>query len=484
MKISDILKGIKYEILQEIDENKVITGMEYDSRNIEKGNIFFALPGYTVDGHDFIEKAVSLGAEVIFVSRKDIPLIDNINYYFIENLEEHMGIIASNFYGYPQDELKIIGITGTNGKTTISYVIEQLLGEEKTARLGTIEYKVGDEVIPAPNTTPKSLDIVKICRKAVDKGLTYVVMEISSHGLSLGRVNMLKLDVAVFTNLTQDHLDFHKNMENYFEAKRKIFDLLKDKKNSIINIDDNYGKRYLEYTDGISYGINSGDISGEIESISRHGQKVKINVFGKEYETELQLLGKFNFYNLLGAIGAVKCVGLKDEDIFDKLKDIKGAPGRFEPVKLNADFSAIIDYAHTPDALKNILDSVNELKSKRVITVFGCGGDRDSTKRPIMAKIAEDNSDFVVLTSDNPRTEDPHKIIEDVKKGFEKNNHHVEIDRTKAIFDAVQKAEKDDIIVITGKGHETYQIIGREKIHFDDREVIREALDKLITKGE
>lgn len=484
MKISDILKGIKYEILQEIDENKVITGMEYDSRNIEKGNIFFALPGYTVDGHDFIEKAVSLGAEVIFVSRKDIPLIDNINYYFIENLEEHMGIIASNFYGYPQDELKIIGITGTNGKTTISYVIEQLLGEEKTARLGTIEYKVGDEVIPAPNTTPKSLDIVKICRKAVDKGLTYVVMEISSHGLSLGRVNMLKLDVAVFTNLTQDHLDFHKNMENYFEAKRKIFDLLKDKKNSIINIDDNYGKRYLEYTDGISYGINSGDISGEIESISRHGQKVKINVFGKEYETELQLLGKFNFYNLLGAIGAVKCVGLKDEDIFDKLKDIKGAPGRFEPVKLNADFSAIIDYAHTPDALKNILDSVNELKSKRVIAVFGCGGDRDSTKRPIMAKIAEDNSDFVVLTSDNPRTEDPHKIIEDVKKGFEKNNHYVEIDRTKAIFDAVQKAEKDDIIVITGKGHETYQIIGREKIHFDDREVIREALDKLITKGE
>ena len=269
MEIKEILNGIEYEILQEVDKDIEILGMEYDSRKIKENDIFFALAGYTVDGHDFIGKAVESGAKTVFVSKKDIELIKNINYYYVENLEDHMGIIASNFYGYPQDKLKIIGITGTNGKTTISYLIEGLLGEERTARFGTIEYKIGDEIIPAPNTTPKSLDIVKMCKKAVEKGLEYLVMEISSHALCLSRVNMLKLDVAVFTNLTQEHLDFHKDMENYFEAKRRIFDLLKDKKNSVINIDDEYGKRYLEYTGGISYGLEAGNIKGEIEHIDR-----------------------------------------------------------------------------------------------------------------------------------------------------------------------------------------------------------------------
>lgn len=484
MKIEKILTGVNYEILQEIRNDILINKMEYDSREIKENDIFFALSGYTVDGHNFIEKAVENGAKTIFVSKKNIKLIKNINYYFIENLEEHMGIIASNFYGYPQDNLKIVGITGTNGKTTISYIIEELLGKEKTARLGTIEYKVGEEIIPAPNTTPKSLDIIKICKKAVEKNLSYVVMEISSHGLSLGRVNMLKLDVAVFTNLTQDHLDFHKSMENYFKAKGKIFDLLKNKKNSIINIDDNYGKRYLKYTDGISYGIKNGDIKGKIDHISRHGQTVEIQIFNKNYITELKLLGKFNIYNLLGAIGAVKLLGIRDDEIINKIKNISGAPGRFEPVKINADFSVIIDYAHTPDALKNILDSVNELKSGKVISIFGCGGDRDAKKRPIMAKIAEDNSDLTILTSDNPRTENPNEIVKDAQKGFQKTNHLIEIDREKAIFIAVQKAKKDDIIVITGKGHETYQIIGRNKIHFDDREVIQKAFSNLILEGE
>lgn len=484
MEIKRILNGINYEILQEIESDISAANMEYDSRKINKGDIFIALAGHTVDGHDFIEKAVEKGAETIFVSRKDIKFFEGVNYYYIENLSENMGKIASNFYGYPQNNLKIIGVTGTNGKTTTTYILESLLGEDKTVRLGTVEYKVGDEVIPAPNTTPMSLDIVKMCKKAVDKNLKYLVMEVSSHGLDLGRVNMLKFDAAIFTNLTQDHLDFHKTMENYFNAKKKIFSLLKDTRNSVINIDDEYGKRYMGYTNGISYGLEKGDITGKIENISRHGQKVELKIFNSRYEIDLKLLGKFNLYNLLGAIGAVKCFGMEDEEIIEKIKNIHGAPGRFEPVKIDADFTVIVDYAHTGDALENILKSVNELKTGRVISVFGCGGDRDKGKRPIMAEIAEKYSDLTVATSDNPRTEDPEEILRDVVKGFKKENHIIEADRKKAVAIAVQNAEKDDIIVIAGKGHETYQIIGREKIHFDDREVVQEALANLKLRGE
>lgn len=484
MEIKRILNGINYEILQEVKQDLSAKNMEYDSRKINKGDIFIALEGHTVDGHNFIEKAVENGAETIFVSKKDIPLIEGINFYYIENLSEDMGKIASNFYGYPQNALKIIGVTGTNGKTTTTYILEALLGEDKTARLGTVEYKIGDEIIPAPNTTPMSLDIVKMCKKAADKNLKYLVMEISSHGLELGRVNMLKLDVAIFTNLTEDHMDFHKNMENYFNAKKKIFSLLKDTRNSVINIDDKYGQKYIEYTNGLSYGLEKGDITGKIEHISRHGQKVELKIFNNKYETELKLLGKFNLYNLLGAIGAVKYIGMKDEDILEKIKYIHGAPGRFEPVNIDADFTVIVDYAHTGDALENILKSVNELKTGRVISVFGCGGDRDREKRPVMGRIAEKYSDFTIVTSDNPRTEDPQEIIREIATGLQKDNHVIQPDRAKAIEIAVQNAEKDDIIVIAGKGHETYQIIGREKRHFDDREAVREALANLILRGE
>lgn len=484
MEIKRILNGIDYEILQEVKADINAVGIEYDSRKIKKGDIFIALEGHVVDGHDFINKAVENGAETVFVSKKDVAVIEGINFYYIKNLNEDMGKIASNFYGYPQNSLHIVGVTGTNGKTTTTYILEALLGEDKTARLGTIEYKIGDEIIPAPNTTPMSLDIVKMCKKAVDKGLKYLVMEISSHGLDLGRVNMLKLDAGIFTNLTEDHLDFHRTMENYFSAKKKMFDLLKDTRNAVINIDDSYGQRYMEYTNGLSYGLERGDITGKIENISRHGQKIELKIFNNRYETELKLLGKFNLYNLLGAIGAVKCLGMEDEEILDKIKNIHGAPGRFEPVDVKADFTVIVDYAHTGDALENILKSVNELKTKRVISVFGCGGDRDREKRPIMGRIAEKFSDFTIVTSDNPRTEKPEEIIREIAAGLQQDNHIIEIDRAKAIEIAMQNAEKDDIIVIAGKGHENYQIIGREKIHFDDREVVKAAMEKLVLKGE
>lgn len=484
MEIKRILNGIEYEIIQETVSDIAAEGMEYDSRKIKEGDIFIALEGHVVDGHDFIEKSVANGAKTILVSKKDITVIEGINYYYVENLPENMGKIASNFYGYPQNNLHIIGVTGTNGKTTTTYILEALLGEDKMARFGTVEYKIGDEIIPAPNTTPMSIDIVKMCKKAVDKGLKYLVMEISSHGLELGRVNMLKLDVGIFTNLTEDHLDFHKTMENYFSAKKKMFDLLKDMRNSVVNIDDKYGEKYMSYTNGLSYGMEKGDITGKIEKISRHGQKIELKIFNSRYETELKLLGKFNLYNLLGAIGAVKCLGMKDEEILEKIKNIHGAPGRFEPVKIDADFTVIVDYAHTGDALENILKSVNEIKTKRIITVFGCGGDRDREKRPVMGRIAEKFSDLAVVTSDNPRTEKPEEIIREIVAGLQQDNHIIEIDRAKAIEIAVQNAQKDDIIVIAGKGHENYQIIGREKIHFDDREAVQNAMAKLISRGE
>ena len=478
MVINELFKDVEYKILQKVSDEINGEDLEFDSRKIKQGDVFIALEGSIVDGHTFISKAIENGAKTILVE-KDVDKVEGINYFLVDGLREKMGIIASNFYGYPQNQLKIVGVTGTNGKTTTTYILESILGEKNVARIGTVEYKIGDEIIPAPNTTPSSLEIIKICKKALEKNIKYLIMEVSSHGLDIGRVNMLRFEAGIFTNLTLDHLDYHKTMENYYLAKRKLFDLVKDKKNSIINIDDEYGKKYLEYTNGISYGIGQGDIQGEIKQITREGQEVTIKIFEKEYKINLRLLGRYNLSNLLGAIGAVKTLGLSDEEIISKIPLIHGAPGRFEPVKIDRDFTVIVDYAHTGDALENILKSINEFKTNRVITVFGCGGDRDKTKRPIMGGIAEKYSDIVIVTSDNPRTEDPEEIIKDIVVGLTKENHIIEIHREKAIEKAISLAEKNDIILIAGKGHENYQVIGRERIHFDDKEEVIKAIKKL-----
>lgn len=399
-------------------------------------------------------------------------------------MRKNLGKIASNFYGYPQKKLKIIGITGTNGKTTSTYLLESILGKEKVARIGTVEYKIGDEVIEAPNTTPESLDIVKMCKKAVEKGLEYLVMEVSSHALSLGRVDMLEFDVASFTNLTLDHLDYHENMDNYFQAKRKLFTMLKDSKKSSINIDDIYGDRLYKEFGGYSYSLTkSADLTGEIVEFHSDGQFVRLNLMGEMFEEKLAILGRYNLYNVLGVIGIALQLGIGKNIILEKLKDIKGAPGRFELVNCGQDYIVVVDYAHTGDALENILKSINELKKGRVITVFGCGGDRDATKRPIMGEIAQRLSDIAILTSDNPRTENPHLIIEDVKKGMNGDHYLVEEDREQAIVKAIEIAQKNDIILIAGKGHETYQILGRKKIHFDDREIARREIVKRKIRG-
>lgn len=481
--MEELLLGLDYEILQKGKTETEFKGMEYDSRKIKNGDIFVALEGSVSDGHNYIKQAIENGAKGVLVSKKVEPEFP-VEYILVKDLRKNLGKIASNFYGYPQKKLKIIGITGTNGKTTSTYLLESILGKEKVARIGTVEYKIGDEVIEAPNTTPESLDIVKMCKKAVEKGLEYLVMEVSSHALSLGRVDMLEFDVASFTNLTLDHLDYHENMDNYFQAKRKLFTMLKDSKKSSINIDDIYGDRLYKEFGGYSYSLTkSADLTGEIVEFHSDGQFVRLNLMGEMFEEKLAILGRYNLYNVLGVIGIALQLGIEKNIILEKLKDIKGAPGRFELVNCGQDYIVVVDYAHTGDALENILKSINELKKGRVITVFGCGGDRDATKRPIMGEIAQRLSDIAILTSDNPRTEDPHLIIEDVKKGMNGDNYLVEEDREHAIMKAIEIAQKNDIILIAGKGHETYQILGRKKIHFDDREIARREIVKRKMRG-
>ena len=481
--MEELLLGLDYEILQKGKTEIEFKGMEYDSRKIKDGDIFVALEGSISEGHNYIKQAIENGAKGVLVSKKVEPEFP-VEYILVKDLRKNLGKIASNFYGYPQKKLKIIGITGTNGKTTSTYLLESILGKEKVARIGTVEYNIGDEVIEATNTTTESLDIVKMCKKAVEKGLEYLVMEVSSHALSLGRVDMLEFDVASFTNLTLDHLDYHENMDNYFQAKRKLFTMLKDSKKSSINIDDIYGDRLYKEFGGYSYSLTkSADLTGEIVEFHSDGQFVRLNLMGEMFEEKLAILGRYNLYNVLGVIGIALQLGIGKNIILEKLKDIKGAPGRFELVNCGQDYIIVVDYAHTGDALENILKSINELKKGRVITVFGCGGDRDATKRPIMGEIAQRLSDIAILTSDNPRTENPHLIIEDVKKGMNGDHYLVEEDREQAIVKAIEIAQKNDIILIAGKGHETYQILGRKKIHFDDREIARREIVKRKIRG-
>jgi UDP-N-acetylmuramoyl-L-alanyl-D-glutamate--2,6-diaminopimelate ligase len=473
------LNGLEYEILKDVVKEEEYTGIEYDSRKIKTGNIFVALEGAVSDGHNYIEQAVKNGAKCILVSKK-IEAVFPVKYIWIKDLRRKLGVLASNFYNWPQKKLKIIGITGTNGKTTTTYLIESILGSDKTARIGTVEYKIGDEIIEAPNTTPESLDIVKMCKKSVEKGMEYLVMEVSSHALALGRVDMLEFDVSMFTNLTLDHLDFHKTMEDYFQAKRKLFTMKKGcEKNCVINIDDLYGKRLSSEFGGISYGMhNEGRVRGKILEFHGDGQEVEINIDNFSTKIKLAILGRYNVYNVLGALSIALLLGIERDIILDKIKELKGAPGRYELVNCGQDFTVIVDYSHTGDALENILKSINELKKGKIITVFGCGGDRDPSKRSVMGEIAERLSDIAIVTSDNPRTEDPHKIVEQVLEGMKGKNHIVEEDRDIAISKAVKLAEAKDIILIAGKGHETYQILGRKKIHFDDREIARREIVK------
>ena len=394
----NIFSGIEYKVLKDVNLDRKYAGIEYDSRKIKENYIFVAFEGANVDGHNYIDSAVKNGATCIIVSKK-VEMKHNVSYVLIDDIRHKLGYIASNFYEWPQRKLKIIGVTGTNGKTSSTYMIEKLMGNVPITRIGTIEYKVGDEVFDAVNTTPESLDLIKMFDKTLKKKIEYVVMEVSSHSLELGRVDVIDFDYALFTNLTQDHLDYHLTMENYFQAKRKLFLKLKDKNDSVINIDDNYGKRLydefiIDNPEIISYGIDGGDLEGEYLDDGYIDIKYKEQV----EKVRFALLGDFNLYNTLGAIGIALKIGISMEEILKRVSNIKAAPGRFEALNCGQDYKVIVDYAHTPDALVNVIVAARNIRNgNRIITIFGCGGDRDRTKRPTMAKVAEDLSDIVIL---------------------------------------------------------------------------------------
>ncbi|CAM3100641.1 UDP-N-acetylmuramoyl-L-alanyl-D-glutamate--2, 6-diaminopimelate ligase [Streptobacillus felis] len=473
MNIQEIFKGVEYDVKNVVEKDN-FNNMSYNSREIKEGDIFVALIGNVVDGHDYIKSAIDNGAKMIIAEREDFDYPNNITLVLVKNLRDNLGQIASNFYNWPQKNLKIIGVTGTNGKTTSTYILESIF--KNSARVGTTGYRILDKEYEAKNTTPESLDLIKLMKEALDKGVTHFIMEVSSHALCQGRVKMLEFDSAIFTNLTQDHLDFHETLEKYFEAKASILNHMKKDARLIINKDDKYCRRLLNVSDSFSLKENA-NIKGEVLEYTLKGMKVKITKDEKEYIFVTKLMGEYNLQNLLGAILSAYNLGIDLDEIISDVQKISSIAGRFEIIDNEKDVMVVVDYAHTADGLINILKTLSVMKKNRLVTLFGAGGDRDKTKRPKMANAACMYSDYVYLTSDNPRTEDPELILNDVEKGMVEGIPYTRIcDRENAIKNAIQNLQKNDILLIAGKGHEDYQIIGREKIHFDDREMARKYL--------
>ena len=472
--------------------DKPVLSLENNSRNVKKGSVFFAIKGTTADGHKFIPDAIKKGATTVVVQDKNIAQslkneYPQINIILVENTRITQAETARKFYGYPDKKLKIIGITGTNGKTTTSHIIAQFLElyGKPTGIIGTTGYKIGDKVISEGRTTPDAIQWFSLLDRFRKEGAEFVVAEISSHALDQYRVYGTEFDAAVFTNLSHDHLDYHKTLEEYFLAKRRLFEQLSPEKPAIINADDNHGKRLIkEFPNTVSYGKNpQADLKILDYKQCQSQTCIDFEYKGKRFSIKTSLLGDFNIYNMAAALLTLIKLGMPIEFFIEKALSIKPVRGRFEVVEENG-IKVIIDYAHTPDALENVLKSINKIKEKRVITVFGAGGDRDREKRPLMGKVAQRLSDIVIITSDNPRSEDPMDIIRDIKTGLtSEKNIFVEIDREKAIEKAINMAEKGDIILIAGKGHETYQIIGNKTVHFDDKEVAEKYLKKAAAQA-
>mgnify|MGYP000349506886 CR=1 FL=1 len=476
-----IFEGINYEVLNKGAEFE-IEGIEFDSRNIKNNYVFVAMTGSLVDGHNYIDTAIEKGAKMIIVEKKDIKLEEDITYVYVENIRKNLGIIASNYYNWPQNKIKIIGVTGTNGKTTSTYILENIL--ENTSRIGTTGHRILDVNKETTNTTPESIDLIKLLDESVKKGVEYFIMEVSSHALEIGRVEMLKFDSAIYTNLTQDHLDFHETMENYFQAKNKIFSKLRDDSSSaIVNADDFYGIRILQENKSrknnfMSYSITdkASDIYGEVLKYNNFGMKIKIVYENKEYTFNSKLVGNYNLSNILSCVGVLVKLGIEMNDIIEKIQKIESVPGRFQLIENDKRIRVVVDFAHTEDGLINVLQTLKEMTKNKVITIFGAGGDRDKAKRKKMGIAATKYSDYIIITSDNPRNENPIDIINEIESGvkevnFPKEKYETIVDREQAIARGIELSRENDSLLIAGKGHEKYQIIGNEKLHFDDCEI-------------
>lgn len=480
MKLLELLNGVQYEVKGGSLE-RTVNHLQYDSRKILEGDMFVCLKGFEVDGHEYAQKAVDLGAKVI-VCENDIEVKgEDLTIIKVEEGRKTLATMASNYYGHPTKNLKLIGVTGTNGKTTTVYILKSILEKAgfKIGLVGTIANYIGDEKVKSERTTPESLELQKLFSDMVKAGCEYCVMEVSSHSLELDRVYGCEFEAGIFTNLTRDHLDFHKTFDNYYNAKFKLFSR---SKTAIINIDDNYGYRVLtdakkiEGKDIITYSINN-ESDYKANDIQIKKSDIHFVVNGKEYNSALP--GEYNVYNALGAIAAVKSLGIKEEFIEAGIKNVV-VPGRCERIghKYNVPYEIIIDFAHTPDGLKNILETLRSFTTNRLIAVYGCGGDRDKVKRAELGRIGTEIADLAIITSDNPRNEDPMEIIKEIVIGVKKTNYLAIENRVEAIKLALSMAEEGDVVVMAGKGHENYQITNEGVIHFDEREIVDEILRK------
>lgn len=482
MLIKDLLKETEHTVLSG-DKNIEISNIVYNSKKVIKGSLFVCIKGFKLDGHDYIVDAVKNGAVAILVEEELKNYPEDVVFIKVENTRKVLPQIGSIFYGEPSKDLNVVGITGTNGKTSVSIFVSNILEsvKRKVGIIGTIDNRIGNKVLKLDRTTPttpESLDLQYILHEMKKEDAYDVVMEVSSMALELHRVDYCDFKVGVFTNLTQDHLDNHKTMENYKNAKLKLFTRCKY---AVVNADDDVYEDILNIATAkiFTFGINNkADLVAKDIEISIYGVKFKVVFKGMEREVFVKVPGLFSVYNALAAMGTCYCLGLSFDEIVKGVSEIKGVRGRFETIPSGKGYSVIVDYAHSPDALENVINTAKEFTDGKITTVFGCGGDRDRTKRPIMGEIAGKLSDYVVITSDNPRTEDPIRILNDVEDGVKKTDCSYEkiVDRKEAIHLAMDNASIGDVIIIAGKGHETYQILKDEVIDFDDAEVVREHL--------
>jgi len=482
MKLNYLLKGI--EVINTIGNKYIdIDSITYDSKQVRPGALFFAIKGCKLNGFDFIDEAIERGA-VCVVSDAEFITYKSICKVLVKDIRAACAQMADNFYEQPSGKIDVTGITGTNGKTTIMYLVEAILYQagRKCGTIGTISYNIGERRIPAVNTTPSAIMLQMFLNDMVKANISNCVMEVSSHSLHQHRVDGIRYKSAIFSNLSREHLDYHKDMEAYFTSKQRLFETLQEDSDAIINIDDDYGKRIASSAKArvMTYGIKEeADVRAFDIKTSINGSLFKVKTPSRELNLKTRLIGRYNIYNMLAAISFGLAKGINSRSIEDALRVFKGTPGRLQRIETGGDFSVFVDYAHTDDALANVLSTLKELVEKRIIVLFGCGGDRDKGKRPRMAKVAQELADFVLITNDNPRTEDPKQIIDDISKGLSDGfkDYKVISDRRKAIETALNMAESGDIVLLAGKGHEKYQILKDTTIAFDDCKVAEEVLN-------
>ena len=480
MKLRKLFKDINCKAIKGSQDIE-ISGVCSDSRYVAPGNLFIAKKGGKYDGTDFIQNAVAAGAVAVVTDMYD-PYLKKVSQIIHEDVSQIEADIAAAYYNFPSESLFMVGVTGTNGKTTICYLIKHIFdsSQKRTGLLGTVEYILGKNRFISSLTTPDNVMIQKYLKEMIAEGCCCAALEVSSHGLEQGRLANVNFDIGIFSNLSQDHLDYHRDFENYSDAKKRLFDALLPSGAAIVNIDDEWAAKMIETTKAkiITYGIENKKADFFAKNIKFSLEGLQFDLVCKDMNVTIRsrLIGRFNVYNILAAIVAALEAKIPMEQIIKNIETFNSAPGRLQRVKSKKDFHVFVDFAHTPEALKNVLLTLRELKPNKIITVFGCGGDRDKNKRPMMGKICSELSDISVITSDNPRSEPPLQIISEIEAGFSLKNYLVEEERNKAIEKAISLANKNDIILIAGKGHETSQIFANKTILFNDREIAEKLL--------